>query len=279
MGDDHVAWSGNCIILEVVGERWAIVGQSGPADQGQTTEHDLKLVYLEDEEKWSVYSNALPGGVLISRVNPETKLKKLARAFIHIDKYGAKFRDDNKAEAFLKAVEKAKKGEVPKKKRGKLSIRGSASPRPVRNSASSSGGEDIAQLLIEAQEDRELIKKELAEIKMSLVRIEISLGTSPGQTSGGGSQGLRAALTSSSMSTSQSAGPPAPRAPAPATSAPGGPPPPPPSTGGPPPPPPPSSGPPPSSVAPPPPPAGGPPPPPPPSGGPPPPPPPSGGPP
>jgi hypothetical protein len=43
-------------------------------------------------------------------VNPETKLKKLARAFIHIDKYGAKFRDDNKAEAFIKAVEKAKYG-------------------------------------------------------------------------------------------------------------------------------------------------------------------------
>lgn len=271
-----VQWSGNCIILEVVGERWSIVGQSGPGDQGQTTEHDLKLVYMELEEKWSIFSNALPGGVLVSRVNPETKLKKLARAFIHIDKYGAKFRDDNKAEAFIKAVEKAKKGEIPKKKK-QLSIRGSASPRPSRKSSSismSSGGgtDDIAQLLIEAKEDRDLIKRELAEIKMSLVRIEISLGTSPGQSAGGGSQGLRAVL-SSNQTTAQTRGPPPPSA---------GPPPPAPPSGGPPPPPAPSAGPPPPSMGPPPPPSGGPPPPrgpPPPSGGPPPPPPPSGGPP
>ena len=89
MSEDTVQWAGNCIILEVghintctfykcgcsmsylccqvVGERWSIVGQSGPGDQGQTTEHDLKLVYLEVEEKWSIFSNALPGGVLVSR--------------------------------------------------------------------------------------------------------------------------------------------------------------------------------------------------------------------
>ena len=42
------------------------------------------------------------------RISPETKLKKLARAFVHIDKYGAKFRDDGKADAFMKAVDKAK---------------------------------------------------------------------------------------------------------------------------------------------------------------------------
>ena len=49
---------------QVVGERWAIVGGG---DQGQGTEHDLKVVYVEMEEKWSIFSNALPGGVLVSR--------------------------------------------------------------------------------------------------------------------------------------------------------------------------------------------------------------------
>eukprot|EP00092_Neocalanus_flemingeri_P030140 GFUD01032718.1.p1 GENE.GFUD01032718.1~~GFUD01032718.1.p1 ORF type:complete len:371 (-),score=144.40 GFUD01032718.1:64-1176(-) len=279
--DNTVQWSGNCLVLEVVGERWSIVGQSGPTDQGQTTEHDLKLCYLEQEEKWSIFTNALPGGVLVSRLSPETKLKKLARAFVHIDKYGAKFRDDNKAEAFLKAVEKAKKGEIPKRKK-KLSVnenkRGSASPLPSRQSSSRSSngsGDDIAQLLMEAREDRDLIKRELAEIKMCLVRIEISLGTSPGQSAdGGGSQGLRATLASSQPSRTNHVAPAQTRGPPPPAS---GPPPPAPPSSGPPPPPAPSAGPPPPSRGPPPP-SGGPPPPP-PSGGPPPPPPPSGGPP
>ena len=53
--------------MQVVGERWSIVGQSGSGDQGQAAEHDLKVCYLELEEKWSIFSNALPGGVLVSR--------------------------------------------------------------------------------------------------------------------------------------------------------------------------------------------------------------------
>jgi len=295
MSEDTVAWSGNCVVLEVVGERWAIVGGG---DQGQGTEHDLKVVYVEMEEKWSIFSNALPGGVLVSRISPETKLKKLARAFVHIDKYGAKFRDDGKADAFMKAVDKAKKGEVPKKKKERtLSLRGSSSPRPSRQSSSLSSrsgvNDDIEQLLIEAKEDRDLIKRELAEIKMSLVRIEISLGTSPGQSAGGGgTQGLRATLSANQNSsspqpsrppTSAPGPPPAPPSGAPPPPPPAGAPPqprgPPPPSGGPPPPPPPTGGPPPPppSSGPPPPPSAGPPPPPPPSGGPPPPPGPPGG--
>ena len=44
----------------------------------------------------------------MSRVGPDTKLKKLARAFVHVDKYGVKFRDDTKADTFIKHLEKAK---------------------------------------------------------------------------------------------------------------------------------------------------------------------------
>ena len=48
------------------------------------------------------------GGVLIPKLTMDTVVKKLARAFINVDKYGVKFKDDSVADNFQKQVEKAK---------------------------------------------------------------------------------------------------------------------------------------------------------------------------
>ena len=50
----------------------------------------------------------MASGLLVPRIGPDTKLKKLARAFVHVDKYGVKFRDDAKSDTFIKHLEKAK---------------------------------------------------------------------------------------------------------------------------------------------------------------------------
>ena len=44
----------------------------------------------------------------MAKITGETRLKKLASKFVHVDKYGAKFRDDATADAFIKQMEKAK---------------------------------------------------------------------------------------------------------------------------------------------------------------------------
>ena len=45
---------------------------------------------------------------VVARVNTNTKVKVLARAFVQVDNYGIKFADDNIADDFVKVVEKAK---------------------------------------------------------------------------------------------------------------------------------------------------------------------------
>ena len=53
-------------------------------------------------------SSVILGGMLLDKIHQATKVEKLAKAFVHIEKYGVKFSDDKKADAFMKAVEKAK---------------------------------------------------------------------------------------------------------------------------------------------------------------------------
>ena len=48
------------------------------------------------------------GGVLCPRLSQDTVVKKLARAFINVDRFGVKFKDDTIADNFHKQVEKAK---------------------------------------------------------------------------------------------------------------------------------------------------------------------------
>ena len=42
------------------------------------------------------------------RLDSNVGVKKIARAFISVEKFGVKFKEDNVADAFLKAVEKAR---------------------------------------------------------------------------------------------------------------------------------------------------------------------------
>ena len=63
------------------------------------------VIICPQDQSWCLQSPVLASGL---RIGPDTKLKKLARAFVHVDKYGVKFRDDAKSDTFIKNIEKAK---------------------------------------------------------------------------------------------------------------------------------------------------------------------------
>ena len=60
------------------------------------------------DQTWCLQSPIVASGLLVPRIGPDTKLQKLARAFVHVDKYGVKFRDDAKSDTFIKHLERAK---------------------------------------------------------------------------------------------------------------------------------------------------------------------------
>ena len=66
------------------------------------------IFYQDKEQIFSLRGSAIPGDPLVAKITGETRLKKLASKFVHVDKYGAKFRDDATADAFIKQMEKAK---------------------------------------------------------------------------------------------------------------------------------------------------------------------------
>ena len=71
----------------------------------------VKVFFLErppQDQTWCLQSPVVASGLLVPRIGPDTKLQKYARAFILVDKYGVKFRDETKSDNFFKYLERAK---------------------------------------------------------------------------------------------------------------------------------------------------------------------------
>ena len=109
--------------FQIVDQTWVVVGNKfdslkrnkgdslkrNKGDKKETQKWgDLEICYLEKKKVWCLMSSVIKGGVLLDKILLGTKMEKLANAFVHIDKYGVKFTDDKKADAFMKAVDKAK---------------------------------------------------------------------------------------------------------------------------------------------------------------------------
>ena len=95
--------------MQIVDQTWVVVGSKGDSSKKENQKWgDLELCYLHQEKVWCLLSSVILGGTLIDKIHQGTKVEKLAKAFVHIEKNGVKFHDDKKADAFMKAVDKAK---------------------------------------------------------------------------------------------------------------------------------------------------------------------------
>ena len=89
----------------MVDKKWSIVSTLGQTD---SEPKEVELCFLEDSHSWILYSNSVSDSVLVPRIQQDTRAAKHGKAFVNVDKFGLKFKDDSQADTFLKALEIAK---------------------------------------------------------------------------------------------------------------------------------------------------------------------------
>ena len=89
----------------MVDKKWSIVSTSGQSD---SEPKEVELCFLEDSQSWILCSNSVSDSVLVPKIHHDTRAAKHGKAFVNVDKFGLKFKDDSQADNFLKAVEIAK---------------------------------------------------------------------------------------------------------------------------------------------------------------------------